>query len=146
MADLERGERIKELRLARHLTQPAVAEAIGVTLRGYQKYEAGGGIKWDNAKALAKFFRVDPDYLMSGPKTETPDLSRNGQPSQLDRIEAKLDHVIALLVDGDQQPAPPGLVPELEPELRPPSSTRSPAEPKPSRPRRTAGARSRKRA
>lgn len=86
VADLERGDRIKQLREGRHLTQPVVAERVGVTLRGYQEWEAGGGIQWENAKRLAKVLGSNPDYVMSGERAETPDLSH----SQLDRIEADL--------------------------------------------------------
>lgn len=94
MADLQRGARIKELRHANHLKQPAVAERVPVTLRAYQEWEAGGGIAWENVKALAKIFGVDPDYILSGPKAETPSLPRVGQ---LDRIEQKLDQLLAAL-------------------------------------------------
>lgn len=91
VADLQRGERIKELRDARHLTQPVMAERVDVTLRAYQNWEAGGGMKWENAQRLAKTFGVTPDYIMSGEPRETPNLfERNGEPSQLDRIELEL--------------------------------------------------------
>ena len=64
MADVERGERIKTLREARPgFTQEAAAEAIGVTLRAYQAWEAGGGIKWDNVKLIAALYDVEPEYL-----------------------------------------------------------------------------------
>lgn len=91
MADLERGARIAELRKAKHLTQPAVAELVGVTLRAYQAWEAGGGIAWDNVKLLAKKLGADPDYILSGPKPETPDLFPSGDAGQLDRIEKALE-------------------------------------------------------
>ena len=100
MADLERGDRIKALREGRHLTQPAVAERVGVTLRAYQGWEAGGGIQWENAKRLGRFLGATPDYIMSGEPRSTPDL--HGAVSQLDRIEqaikaldAKLEQVLA---------------------------------------------------
>src|SRR4051794_39121082 len=66
MAELARGERIKQLREDRHLTQPAVAEAVGVTLRAYQAWEATGGIRWGNAKKLAAFFGIDVQELWAG--------------------------------------------------------------------------------
>lgn len=84
MADLERGERIKELREELHLTQPTVAERVGVTLRAYQEWEAGGGIAWENAKRLARVLGVTPDYIMSG--DPVPRVTLDG--SQLDRIES----------------------------------------------------------
>ena len=112
MADLERGQRIKELRESRHLTQEAMADKLGVTLRGYQEWEAGGGIKWENVKKLAKQHGVEADFLMNGPKPETPDLLGA---SQLDRIEkivtgladsvGSIEAQLALLVAA-QEPQP----------------------------------------
>jgi transcriptional regulator with XRE-family HTH domain len=93
MADLERGQRIKELRESRHLTQEATAEALGVTLRGYQEWEAGGGIKWDNVKKVARLYKVDAEFVMNGPKPETPDLL-GAKAGQLDRVEMKLDDAL----------------------------------------------------
>lgn len=98
MADLERGLRIKELRASRHLTQEAMADLLGVTLRGYQEWEAGGGIKWDNVKNLAGQLGVEPDYLMNGPKPETPDLLDGGA-GGLGRQIAELDERVSQLAD-----------------------------------------------
>jgi hypothetical protein len=42
----ERGDRIRELRAG--IPQPRIADQVGVTLRAYQEWEAGGGIGWDN--------------------------------------------------------------------------------------------------
>lgn len=86
MPDLDRGNRIKALREERHLTQPALAERIGVTLRAYQEWEAGGGIRWMNAKRLASALCSTPDYVMSGPTPEP----EPAELSQLDRIEDEL--------------------------------------------------------
>lgn len=89
-ADAERGERIKWLRDEKlHLTQEAMADKVGITLRGFQEWEAGGGIKWENAKKLAKIGGVTPDWIMSGDREETPDLL-GASPSQMDRIESDL--------------------------------------------------------
>ncbi len=75
MADVERGERIKALREQLHITQPVIADRVGVTLRAYQEWEAGGGIQWENAKRLGKVLGATPDYLMSGDPLPTPDLT-----------------------------------------------------------------------
>jgi len=108
MADLKRGERIKLLREERHMTQPAVADAIGITLRAYQKYETGGGLKWDNAVALAKVFQVQTSDIMGKPGTPP---APYGLPSaQLDSIEAKLDQILETLTrrGAAETPSPPG--------------------------------------
>ena len=102
MEDLARGARIKELREQLHLTQPAVAEMIPVSLRAYQAWEAGGGIAWENVKLLAKKLDADPDYILNGPKPETPDLLGV---AQMDRLEDKLDAVIDMLLAERQDDA-----------------------------------------
>jgi transcriptional regulator with XRE-family HTH domain len=114
------GARIKELREAlrtdegKRVTQPAVAEAVGVTPRAYQDWEAGrGGMKSENTKALANYFDVTEEYIVYGndePTDETPDLAgafnneRVDIPAQLDRIEKKLDTILAFIgpLDVDQ--------------------------------------------
>ena len=57
-------ERMKELRGERGETQVQAAEAIGITLRQYQRYESGNqkpGL--DYLIALADHFDVSLDYL-----------------------------------------------------------------------------------
>jgi transcriptional regulator with XRE-family HTH domain len=102
MADLERGQRIKALREAHaEYGQKHLAAAAGVSLRAYQAWEAGGGIKVENAKALAKFLKVDWRWLINGETAPaksqtTPDpFARNGDMpddlrARLDRIEAEV--------------------------------------------------------
>ncbi len=61
---MEYFERMKELRNERGETQAAVAVAIGMTTRQYQRYEAGNqkpGL--DYLMALADHFEVTLDYL-----------------------------------------------------------------------------------
>ena len=61
------GEKIKDLRIHRGLTQETIAEKIGVTARSYQNYEAG--IKYPKQtyvyKKLMNVFGVDMDYLIT---------------------------------------------------------------------------------
>ena len=57
--------RIKELRKQKKVTQEEVAEAIGVTRRGFQKWENGESqIKPDKAQQLADYFGVSVGYLL----------------------------------------------------------------------------------
>lgn len=101
MEDLARGERIKARRQALRLTQPAVVDLLTqkagaqvVTLRGYQAWEAGGGIRWDNAKVLADVLGVDAEKLMVGgpyvDKGETPDPFPVTTEDRLGRLEEQL--------------------------------------------------------
>ncbi|EFX56373.1 DNA-binding helix-turn-helix protein [Streptococcus sp. C300] len=58
--------RIKELRKQKKVTQQEVAEAIGVTRRGFQKWENGESqITLKNAAQLADYFGVPLSYLLN---------------------------------------------------------------------------------
>ena len=57
--------RLKQLRKEKRLTQQELSEAIGVTRRGFQKWENGESqIKSNNAKELADYFGVSVGYLL----------------------------------------------------------------------------------
>lgn len=57
--------RIKELRKEKKLTQQDVADAMGISRRGFQKWENGESqIKPDKAQQLADFFGVSVGYLL----------------------------------------------------------------------------------
>ena len=61
---MEFFERILALREKKSATQKAVAEAIGVTVRQYQRFEKGEQKPgFDNLVALADYFEVSIDYL-----------------------------------------------------------------------------------
>ena len=58
-------ERLKTLRKDRNLTQVAIAETIGVTERGYRKYESGVSEPTMGVLvALADTLGVSIDYLV----------------------------------------------------------------------------------
>nr|WP_325196799.1 helix-turn-helix transcriptional regulator [uncultured Oscillibacter sp.] len=58
-------ERLRMLRKERKETQVQVAEAIGITDRQYQRFEAGEQKPgFDNLWAMADHFGVSVDYLM----------------------------------------------------------------------------------
>lgn len=83
----EIGARIRELR--GRVPQPVIAERVGVTLRAYQAWEAGGGIAWDNLVKLAEVFEVSEDYIEYG-------LGGDYKPgTNMARIEQKLDAILA---------------------------------------------------
>lgn len=57
-------ERLRELRKKRNESQVKVAEAVGITPRQYQRFEAGEQKPgFDNLCALADHFGVSLDYL-----------------------------------------------------------------------------------
>lgn len=64
------GERIKELRMSRRITQEDLGELLGVKKAAIQKYENGGivNLKIDTVENLAKIFNVSPSYIMGWEK------------------------------------------------------------------------------
>ena len=59
------AQRLRELRNSRRVYQKEMAEYLGITVRGYQCYEAGQ--TYPDVKgliALADYFGVSTDYLL----------------------------------------------------------------------------------
>ena len=59
------AQRLKELRNSRRVYQKEMTEYLGITVRGYQCYEAGQN--YPDVKgliALADYFGVTTDYLL----------------------------------------------------------------------------------
>lgn len=83
----EIGARIKDLR--GKMPQQVIADRVGVTLRAYQAWEAGGGIAWANYERLAEALGVTEEYILYG------ESGKSNPSTQLDRIEAKLDLILA---------------------------------------------------
>lgn len=84
--------RVRALRERGDYSQPAVATAVGVSLRAYQKWESSGGITYANALALAGFHGVSVDYLLNG------DEAGDGEKvDPVDRIDRTLRAVLTEL-------------------------------------------------
>lgn len=65
------GDRLKELRSSRHLTQREVAERLGIGVSTLGMYEAGKREPdLDTLKALAQFYNVTVDYLLGNEDAE----------------------------------------------------------------------------
>ncbi len=65
------GKRLREVRLARHVTQQKLADTVGIALRSYQCYEQGTREPpLDMLLKLADALDVSVDYLMG--RSETP--------------------------------------------------------------------------
>ena len=59
------AERLKEIRVARGLTQKQVYEAVGMSAIGYQRYEYGEREPaYQKLLALADYFDISLDYLV----------------------------------------------------------------------------------
>lgn len=66
---MEFGEKLQELRKSRGLTQEELAEALYVSRTAVSKWESGRGYPAiDSLKAIAGFFSVSIDDLLSGEK------------------------------------------------------------------------------
>ena len=70
------GDRIKQCRLACHLTQDEVAQKLGIAKQTIFKYETGliTNIPLENLEHLSRLFHVPPEYL-AGWKDSIPVLS-----------------------------------------------------------------------
>jgi transcriptional regulator with XRE-family HTH domain len=111
MADLERGERIRELREARRLTQPAVWErmcAVGgpkpngkpfISFRMYQRYEEGRGISWEKLRVLAQVLDAGEDYILRGE-------GERRQPRPARSVDADMAERFAGIDIGSRPPCP----------------------------------------
>lgn len=65
------SERLKQLRKSRNITQKELAQALNVTERNYQFWEAGKTKpQLDTIIALCDFFNVSADYLLG--RTDKP--------------------------------------------------------------------------
>lgn len=70
----EMGHRIRECRKQKNLSQPELAESIGVSDNTISNMETGShNIKLENIEKLADFFNVSLDYLVRGDEQVTLD-------------------------------------------------------------------------
>ncbi|GGD64604.1 helix-turn-helix domain-containing protein [Paenibacillus nasutitermitis] len=61
------GDRLRELRLKKHLSQEEVAKQIGITRSAYSHYEINNRQPvYDTLKKLAILFNVTLDYIIGG--------------------------------------------------------------------------------
>lgn len=61
------GSRLKVLRKARHLSQTAVGDGVGVAFQQIQKYERGKNrISVSRLWQFCEFFDVNPDFFYRG--------------------------------------------------------------------------------
>lgn len=59
------NDRLRSTRIFRHFTQQQVADAIGIALRSYQRYESGDiEPPYNSLIALTDFLDVPADFLL----------------------------------------------------------------------------------
>ena len=68
------SEKIRALRKERKLSQAAVGEQGGMSMRGYQDLELGAKPTFDNLLRIADFYDVSVDWLMD--RTDDPHAHR----------------------------------------------------------------------
>lgn len=70
------GEKIKNLRTKRNLTQKQLADMAGVAVSAISSYESGNRYpSYDVLISLSRIFHVSTDYLLGLERTKTIDVS-----------------------------------------------------------------------
>lgn len=76
------GERLLSIRTEKGLSQQAIADALGVSLRTYQNYERGDRpVSKELLCSLVEKYRVDIAWVLTGERT-----SSDARPSEIDAI------------------------------------------------------------
>ena len=69
------GNRLKELRRKKGLTQQSMADVMGLTMRNYQRYEYGMiNVPATTLNFFADYFGVTTDYLLGRGEEKKPPL------------------------------------------------------------------------
>ena len=134
VAELERAaiaSRIKQARLEAGLSQPEMADAVGVIARTYQNYESASNPRtpWGLMNQIATVTGKTTEWLIHGEGTETPDLmavarSSDDLSSHLQRLEEialqnqRLLIAVATATGLSEQPAAVQARRDLEPLLQ----------------------------
>ena len=61
---MEFSEKLKMLRKELHMSQPAVAAEMGLSMRGLQNLELGTEPRYSSLLRVAEFYDVSVDWLM----------------------------------------------------------------------------------
>jgi transcriptional regulator with XRE-family HTH domain len=97
--DPQPGERLRQLRLHREISQGRIARVIGVTVGTIQNYEHGrAGLGVDRIEQLARALQCEPVELLAPPGSPLPrywdssnvsDISRRGRAPPLAESESR---------------------------------------------------------
>ena len=83
------SEKIRMLRKERKLSQAAVGEQVGMSMRGYQDLELGAKPTFDNLLHIADFYGVSVDWLMD--RTDNPAVPLKGTQSMTEFHAGQFD-------------------------------------------------------
>ena len=91
---MEFNEKLQELRKQRGLTQEELAQALYVSRTAISKWESGRGYpNIESLKAIAKFFAITIDELLSGDELLTIAEEDNRQKGKYLAYAAQRDHL-----------------------------------------------------
>lgn len=104
------GDRLRELRLRKNISQEEVARQIGITRSAYSHYEINNRQPvYETLKKLALLFNVSLDYIIGGEQVKpdtpvTPEAIEiikilNGMDQE--RRKQSIDRMMAVLKQGD---------------------------------------------
>lgn len=104
----EIGARIAQARLeAGHMTQEELAEALNVSKRSVQDYEAGVTIPWKHFQRLEQIFGRSLDWFLHGRAEATPaepQASDEELLARVERVESLLEELLRRLPDVGDEP------------------------------------------
>ncbi|BBH19696.1 HTH-type transcriptional regulator Xre [Paenibacillus baekrokdamisoli] len=104
------GDRLRELRLRKSLSQEDVAKQIGITRSAYSHYEINNRQPvYETLKKLAVLFQVSLDYIIGGEpsKPETPvtpeaiEIIRILNSMDQDKRKQSIDRMMAVIRQAD---------------------------------------------
>jgi len=100
---LKFGEKVKEQRINKGLTQKAAAEALGLSTRVLQKYEDGSNYPHnrDVYKRMADLFEIDVNYFLTEDEEFITEAARRYGRKGLSQSKAILEQTTALFAGGE---------------------------------------------
>ncbi|MFC4101042.1 helix-turn-helix domain-containing protein [Paenibacillus xanthanilyticus] len=86
------GDRLRELRLRKNISQEEVAKQIGITRSAYSHYEINNRQPvYETLKKLAVLFNVSLDYIIGGEQPTKPDTQMMPEALEIIRILNSMD-------------------------------------------------------
>ncbi|TYP72611.1 helix-turn-helix domain-containing protein [Paenibacillus methanolicus] len=86
------GDRLRELRLRKNISQEEVAKQIGITRSAYSHYEINNRQPvYETLKKLAVLFNVSLDYIIGGEQSTKPDTQMMPEALEIIRILNSMD-------------------------------------------------------
>jgi len=100
---LKFGEKVKEQRIKKGLTQKAAAEALDISTRVLQKYEDGSNYPHDRDvyKRMANLFEIDVNYFLTEDEEFITEAARRYGRKGLSQSKAILEQTSALFAGGE---------------------------------------------